>query len=220
MGFIIMEPEYTPPISGSNAICVATVLLDAGILSMQEPETHFMLEAPGGLIAVTADCRNGKAKRVSIGNVPSFADRLDAPLELVGLGAPKVEIAYGGDSFAIVEAAALGCLIAPDEARDLAETGGRIIAAADEQLGFSHPCNSLSASSAIVEGADAEGRRLGLGPLSPRLSLAAPPCPSTSNSRLGTKSAVAQGRGRVGKMEARYVGVDVSKDRLDVHVLP
>ena len=93
MGFIIMEPEYTPPISGSNAICVATVLLDAGILSMQEPETHFMLEAPGGLIAVTADCRNGKAKRVSIGNVPSFGDRLDAPLELVGLGAPKVEIA-------------------------------------------------------------------------------------------------------------------------------
>ena len=139
MGFIIMEPEDTPPMSGSNAICVATVLLDAGILPMQEPETHLTLEAPGGLIAVTADCRNGKAKRVSIENVPSFADRLDAPLELAGLGALKVDIAYGGDSFVIVEAAALGFLIAPDEARDLAETGLRIIAAANEQLGFSHP---------------------------------------------------------------------------------
>ena len=72
--------------SGSNAICVATVLLDAGILPMQEPQTHLTLEAPGGLIAVTADCRNSKAERVSIENVPSFADRLDAPLEVTGLG--------------------------------------------------------------------------------------------------------------------------------------
>ena len=139
MGFIIMEPEDTPPMSGSNAICVATVLLDAGILPMQEPETHLVLEAPGGLIAVTAECRNGKAERVSIENVPSFADRLDAPLELKGLGALKVDIAYGGDSFVIVDAAALGFAIAPDEARDLAETGIRIIAAANVQLGFSHP---------------------------------------------------------------------------------
>ena len=139
MGFIIMEPEDTPPMSGSNAICVATVLLDAGILPMQEPQTHLTLEAPGGLIAVTAECRNGKAECVSIENVPSFADRLDAPLELAGLGMLKVDVAYGGDSFVIVDAAALGFLIAPDEARDLAETGIRIIAAANEQLGFRHP---------------------------------------------------------------------------------
>ena len=139
MGFIIMEPEDTPPMSGSNAICVATVLLDAGILPMREPETHLVLEAPGGLIAVTAKCRSGKAERISIENVPSFADQLDAPLEVQGLGALKVDIAYGGDSFAIVDAAALGFAIAPDEARDLAEMGVRIIAAANEQFGFSHP---------------------------------------------------------------------------------
>jgi trans-L-3-hydroxyproline dehydratase len=139
MGFIIMEPEDTPPMSGSNAICVATVLLDAGILPVQEPETRFTLEAPGGLIAVTAECRNGKAERISIENVPAFADRLDAPLEVPGLGALKVDTAYGGDSFVIVDAAALGFAIEPDEARDLAETGVRIIAAANEQFGFSHP---------------------------------------------------------------------------------
>jgi proline racemase len=139
MGFIIMEPEDTPPMSGSNAICVATVLLDAGILPMQEPKTHLVLEAPGGLIAVTADCRNGKAERISVENVPSFADRLDEALEVAGLGRLKVDVAYGGDSFVIVDAAALGFTIAPDEARDLAEMGVRIIAAANEQLGFSHP---------------------------------------------------------------------------------
>jgi len=139
MVFIIMEPEDTPPMSGSNAICVATVLLDAGILPMQEPETHLMLEAPGGLIAVTAECRNGKAERVSIQNVPSFADQLDAPLEVKGLGSLKIDIAYGGDRFAIVDAAALGFAVRPDEARDLAEMGVPIIPAANEQLGFSHP---------------------------------------------------------------------------------
>jgi proline racemase len=142
MGFIIMEPEDTPPMSGSNAICVATVLLDAGILPMQEPLTHLTLEAPGGLIAVVADCRNGKAERISVENVPSFVDRLDAPLEVAGLGSLKVDIAYGGDSFVIVDEAALGFAIAPDEACDLAETGMRITAAANEQLGFSHPENA------------------------------------------------------------------------------
>src|ERR1700690_2812505 len=52
MGFIIMEPEDTPPMSGSNSICVATVLLDAGTLQMQEAATRLTLEAPSGLIAV------------------------------------------------------------------------------------------------------------------------------------------------------------------------
>src|SRR6185437_3529505 len=85
------------------------------------------------------ECRDGKAERIAIENVPSFADRLDAALEVEGLGALKVDIAYGGDSFVIVDAAALGFSIAPDEARDLAETGVRIIAAANDQIGFSHP---------------------------------------------------------------------------------
>src|SRR5438552_6739924 len=69
MGFIIMEPEDTPPMSGSNSICVATVLLECGMVSMQEPQTRLALEAPGGLIEVVADCRGGKVERVSVENV-------------------------------------------------------------------------------------------------------------------------------------------------------
>ncbi|EKF44302.1 proline racemase [Nitratireductor indicus C115] len=141
MGFIIMEPEDTPPMSGSNSICVATVLLDTGIVAMQEPETHLVLEAPGGLVEVTAECRNGKAERIRVTNVPSFADRLDASLEVPGLGTLTVDTAYGGDSFVIADAAALGFVVRPDEARELAEIGARITAAANEQLGFSHPEN-------------------------------------------------------------------------------
>ena len=86
MGFIIMEPEDTPPMSGSNSICVATVLLDAGIVPMTEPETRLTLEAPGGLVEVVAQCRNGKAERITVTNVPSFADKLDATLEVEGIG--------------------------------------------------------------------------------------------------------------------------------------
>jgi proline racemase len=141
-GFIIMEPEDTPPMSGSNAICVATVLLDSGIVAMQEPETRLTLEAPGGLIEVVAQCRGGKAERISVQNVPSFADKLDAPLEVKGFGALKVDIAFGGDSFVIVDAARLGFAIRPDEARDLAEAGMKLTAAANEQLGFVHPDNT------------------------------------------------------------------------------
>lgn len=82
--FIIMEPEDTPPMSGSNSICVSTVLLDGGIVPMQEPETHMLLEAPGGLVKVRAECRNGKAERIFVQNLPSFAAKLDVELEVEG----------------------------------------------------------------------------------------------------------------------------------------
>ena len=141
MGFIIMEPVHTPPMSGSNSICVATVLLETGILPMQEPETRLTLEAPGGIVEVFAACRDGRVERVMVRNVPSFADRLGAALEVEGFGTLTVDTAYGGDSFVIVDAAALGFALTPDEARELAETGMRITRAANEQLGFRHPEN-------------------------------------------------------------------------------
>ena len=139
MGWIIMEPADTPPMSGSNSICVATVLLDTGIVPMVEPQTRFSLEAPGGIVEIMADCRNGKAERITVRNVPSFADRLDATLEVAGIGTLVVDTAYGGDSFVIVDAYALGFSLKPDEARELAQTGLKITLAANEQLGFAHP---------------------------------------------------------------------------------
>ncbi len=141
MGWIIMEPEDTPPMSGSNSICVATVLLETGILQMSEPETSLVLEPPGGLIEVNARCRGGKVTSVSVKNVASFVDRQQQMLEVAGLGTLQVDTAYGGDSFVIVEGSQLGFALTPDEARELAETGIRITNAANEQLGFHHPEN-------------------------------------------------------------------------------
>ena len=142
IGWIIMEPEDTPPMSGSNSICVSTVLLDSGIVPMQEPETRIVIEAPGGLIEAVASCRNGKAESIWVRNHPSFADRLDAKLEVEGLGTLTVDTAYGGDSFVIVDAHELGFSIRPHEAKDLATLGMRIVKAANEQLGFVHPENA------------------------------------------------------------------------------
>ncbi|MBO9412489.1 MULTISPECIES: proline racemase family protein [unclassified Ruegeria] len=139
--FIIMEPEDTPPMSGSNAICVATVLLDSGMIPMQEPETHLTLEAPGGLVRVRADCRDGKAERIHVRNLPSFADKTAATLDVPGVGELVVDTAYGGDSFVVVDAATLGFDIVAHEARDLARIGVAITNAANEQLGFTHPQN-------------------------------------------------------------------------------
>lgn len=139
--WIIMEPEDTPPMSGSNSICVATVLLDGGLVPMTEPETHLVLEAPGGLVRVRAACRNGKAERIYVQNLPSFAALLDASLDVEGIGMLTVDTAYGGDSFVIVDAAALGFALDETEAHDIAKLGVKITNAANAQLGFDHPDN-------------------------------------------------------------------------------
>ena len=137
--FIIMEPEDTPPMSGSNSICVATVLLDHGLITMEEPVTNFFLEAPGGLVKVKALCKNGKAKRIFVQNLPSFGYKLDTKLELEGYGSISADTAFGGDSFVIVDAKELGFSIDPSEAAELARLGAKITDAATEQIGFRHP---------------------------------------------------------------------------------
>ena len=137
--FIIMEPEDTPPMSGSNSICVATVLLDHGLITMEEPVTNFFLEAPGGLVKVKALCKNGKAERIFVQNLPSFVYKLDTSLELEGYGSISADTAFGGDSFVIVDAKKLGFSIDPSEAAELARLGAKITDAATEQIGFRHP---------------------------------------------------------------------------------
>ena len=139
MGFIVMEPEDNPPMSGSNAICVATVLLETGMVPMEEPVTELALEAPGGLVRVRAECRNRKAERIFIRNLPSFAGAVDVRLALADGRTLAVDTAWGGDSFVVVDAAALGFALEAGEARDLAELGMAIVEAENAQIGFEHP---------------------------------------------------------------------------------
>src|ERR671938_504562 len=129
-GFIVMEPTEYPPMSGSNTICVATVLLETGMVEMREPETTLRLEAPAGVVEVRAACRDGRCESVELTNVPCFADRLDARVEVEGLGTVAIE---------------------PHEARDLSVAGERIRAAAREQLPCAHPENPAIAGVSVVQ---------------------------------------------------------------------
>ncbi|MGD8586074.1 MAG: proline racemase family protein [Chloroflexota bacterium] len=138
-GYVIMEHTEYPGMSGTNTICVATVLLETGILPMVEPVTELILEAPAGLIGVSAECRDGKVRQVTFRNVPAFAVHLGAAIEVPQLGTVPVDVAYGGMFYAIAEAQPLGLSLTPDEGSDIVRISEMIRAATNEQLEVQHP---------------------------------------------------------------------------------
>src|SRR5262245_850547 len=118
-GYVIMEHVEYPGMSGTNTICVTTVLLETGMIPMREPVTELTLEAPAGLIRVRAECANGKVTSVTFRNVPAFAVYLDRAVEVPKLGTVTVDVAYGGMFYAIADATRLGLKLTPDEGRDI-----------------------------------------------------------------------------------------------------
>jgi proline racemase len=141
LGYVVMESTEYPVMSGSNTICVATVLLETGMVPMTEPVTRLVLEAPAGLISLECRCQDGKVTSVRFVNRPSFVFRLDARVEVDGLGSVTVDVAWGGMAYVLVDAAALGFSLRPDEARELCVAGQRIKTAAAAQLPAVHPEN-------------------------------------------------------------------------------
>jgi len=140
-GFIIMEQTEYPAMSGSNTICVTTVLLETGMIPMVEPVTELTLEAPAGLIRVRADCVNSKVTQVTFKNVPAFAVHLDAEIDVPELGKVTVDVAWGGMWYAIADAAKLGVDITPENGGEVARVSAMIRGAAAEQLSVAHPEN-------------------------------------------------------------------------------
>ncbi len=138
-GYIIMEQVEYPGMSGTNTICVVTVLLETGMLPMREPLTELTLETPAGLIRVRADCAGGKVTRVTFRNVPAFAARLDAVVEVPTLGTVTVDVAYGGMFYVITDATRFGLRLTPDEGRDIVRIGEMVKAATNEQIPVVHP---------------------------------------------------------------------------------
>ena len=150
-GFVIMEQVEYPPMSGTNTICVVTVLLETGMVPAVEPVTHLKLDTPAGLVAVDAEVRDGKVRKVTFRNVPAFAVHLDAPVEVPGLGTVTVDVAYGGMFYVIAEAAPFGLRIAPEEAREIVRIAELIKGAAREQLPVVHPENPGIAGVSIAQ---------------------------------------------------------------------
>ncbi|MGH7642942.1 MAG: proline racemase family protein [Candidatus Dormibacteria bacterium] len=138
-GYIILEQLEYPPMSGSNTICVATALIEMGMVEVREPLTEFILEAPAGLIQISAIVKHGRAERITFQNVPSFVMSLDVLVDVPTLGSVTVDIAWGGMIYVIIDATALGLALTADRGRELARVGEMIKVATREQAPHSHP---------------------------------------------------------------------------------
>ena len=150
-GFVIMEQTEYPPMSGTNTICVVTVLVETGMVAAKEPSLELTLDTPAGLVKATAEIDDGKVTRVTFTNVPAFAVHLDAVVDVPELGPVTIDIAWGGMFYAIAEAEPLGLRLTPDEGRRIVRIGEMIKAAAREQLPIVHPENQEFEGVTIVE---------------------------------------------------------------------
>ena len=125
--------------SGSNAICVTTALLETGIVEMREGENIVNLETAAGLVVARADCGNGKCKHVTLTMPASFVEHLDYELETQEWGTLKADIAYGGVFYAIIDASELGLEIEPASARLLSDAGMKLKQLFNEAMDVTHP---------------------------------------------------------------------------------
>ena len=163
-GYVIMEQVEYPVMSGGNTISVATVLLEMGMLPMAEPVTELVLEAPAGLIRISAECRNGKVKSVTFKNVPAFAAYLDAQIDVPHLGKVTVDVGWGGMFYVIADVRQFpGVQLIPEQGAEIARISAMIRQAAIEQLPVEHPDYpgigiTISQLSGPAIGADADWR--------------------------------------------------------------
>ena len=141
-GVLIAEQGHVyPAMSGHNLMCVATVLLETGMVPMSEPSTGFDLETPAGLVSVRADCKHGKVVQVTLRNIASFCrpEDMDVDIEVPEIGKVRLDIAYGGMFYAIVDASAVGLQLRSEHGRELCRLGEMIKTACREQHPVNHP---------------------------------------------------------------------------------
>ena len=189
-GFIVLQGDKAHAMSGSNTICVVTVLLETGMLEMLEPETIVRLDMPAGLVVARAECKNGKCVRVALDVNPSFVEMLDAEVEVDGLGKVKLDIAFGGIHYGLINPRQLGLQINPQSARTLVDAGCRIHRAINQQLSFQHPLipalNEISYTMFVDH--KSNGELLGATILPPgRIDRS--PCGTGNSARLATRYA-------------------------------
>jgi proline racemase len=139
IAFMVLQGDKAHAMSGSNSICLTTVLLETGMLPMREPDTVVRIETAAGLVEALASCRNGKCERVTLKMNPSFVEQLDAVVDVEGYGEVKVDLAFGGIFYALIDPAQLGLEIQPDQAKKLVHAGSAVHRAINAQLKVSHP---------------------------------------------------------------------------------
>lgn len=143
-GVVYIEVSGCLPMCGHGTIGVATVLTETGMVEVTEPETVIRLDTPAGLVTARVQVEAGRARSVTIENVPSFATELGATIDVPGIGTVEYDMAFGGNFYAIVQLDSLG-QAAPafdrSNANALLDVGMRIMSAINEMRPPVHPLN-------------------------------------------------------------------------------
>ena len=142
-GVLYLEPGGYATMCGHGTIGICTVLVETGIIEAREPETEIVLDTPAGLVGAKVTVKDGKAESVTIRNVPSFLYKADIELDVPEVGHVKLDIAYGGNFYAILEASSLGLEVKTERANEIILTGTRIWQAVNEQVEIHHPLEPL-----------------------------------------------------------------------------
>jgi len=139
LGVIYMEPGGYATMCGHGTIAICTVLLETGIIKVQEPVTEIVLDTPAGIVRAKVAVEDGSAKAVTIQNVPSFLYKADVEVEVPTLGRVELDIAYGGNFFAILPAERVRLEIKPERLDEIVPCGMKIWNAVNEQVEVQHP---------------------------------------------------------------------------------
>jgi proline racemase len=138
-GVIFIEVSGCLPMCGHGTIGVATVLVETGMVAVEEPVTTIRLDTPAGLVVARVAVNDGHADAVTIENVPSYVERLDEVIEVPGLGAVPYSIAFGGNFYAMVELDRVGLPFDRSRAADILDAGLRIMDAVNTERPPRHP---------------------------------------------------------------------------------
>jgi proline racemase/trans-L-3-hydroxyproline dehydratase len=139
MGVIYLEPGGYPTMCGHGTIGICSVLVETGIIEAREPETEIVLDTPAGLVRARVAVKKGRAESVTIRNVASFLYKPDIELDVPDVGHVKLDIAYGGNFYAILEADSVGLEVTTENANEIIATGARIWRTVNEQVEIRHP---------------------------------------------------------------------------------
>ena len=140
-GLIILQADRAHPMSGSNSMCVTTVLLETGLLPMQEGQNIVRLDTPAGLVTANATCRDGRCEKVALDMTPAFVQDLDVTIDTERFGRVSADIAFGGVFYALVDVEQLGFRIDPDNATQLVDAGTYLKTEFERQVAIRHPEN-------------------------------------------------------------------------------
>jgi proline racemase len=106
-GVVFIEVSGCLPMCGHGTIGVATVLVEERLVEVTEPETVITLDVPAGLVRARVAVQDGRAAQVTIENVPAYVVELDGEV-----GGIRYDMAFGGNFYAIAEAAQVGLEVA------------------------------------------------------------------------------------------------------------